>query len=152
MFCGFSAHINKAKSSRQKSSNLKINGLMHLLFLGWNHTFWGYEQCCWFWAVLVNTGWCSNIFLWHQICKISSWADLNDLLYSVKFSILSFRYWKRPLNPRKLMEVGHLGQKRNMSLQRTVKVHRLPEVRVGCHLQTKWCYYRLTFARHIRAF
>ncbi|XP_011604445.1 glycylpeptide N-tetradecanoyltransferase 1-like isoform X1 [Takifugu rubripes] len=40
----------------------------------------------------------------------------------------SCRYWTRPLNPRKLMEVGHLGQKRNMSLQRAVKVHRLPEV------------------------
>lgn len=76
--------------------------------------------------------------------------QLSNFKYFVKFSISSFRYWNRPLNPRKLMEVGHLGQKQNMSLQRTVKFHRLPEVRVDCHLQTQWCYYSLTFAWHVR--
>lgn len=54
-----------------------------------------------------------------------------------KSTITFLRYWTRPLNPRKLMEVGHLGQKLNMSLQRAVKVHRLPEVRVCCHLEAK---------------
>lgn len=67
----------------------------------------------------------------------------------MKLSISSFRYWNRPLNPRRLMELGHLCQKRNMSLQRTVRFHRLPEVRVGCHLQAQSCHYSLTFAWHV---
>ncbi|KAI4807662.1 hypothetical protein KUCAC02_027453 [Chaenocephalus aceratus] len=40
----------------------------------------------------------------------------------------SCRYWHRPLNLRKLMELSYPGLKQNMSLQRAVKFNRLPDV------------------------
>ncbi|XP_023254346.1 glycylpeptide N-tetradecanoyltransferase 2-like [Seriola lalandi dorsalis] len=40
----------------------------------------------------------------------------------------SCRFWHRPLNPRKLMEVSYPGLRQNMNLQRAVKFNRLPEV------------------------
>ncbi|XP_060950480.1 glycylpeptide N-tetradecanoyltransferase 1-like [Limanda limanda] len=40
----------------------------------------------------------------------------------------SCRYWHRPLNHRKLMEVNYPGLRLNMNLQRALKFHRLPEV------------------------
>ncbi|XP_029977678.1 glycylpeptide N-tetradecanoyltransferase 1-like [Sphaeramia orbicularis] len=40
----------------------------------------------------------------------------------------SCRYWHRPLSPRKLMEVNYPGVRQNMTLQRAIKFHRLPEV------------------------
>ncbi|KAF3853610.1 hypothetical protein F7725_014298, partial [Dissostichus mawsoni] len=40
----------------------------------------------------------------------------------------SCRYWHRPLNLRKLMELSYPSLKQNMSLQRAVKFNRLPDV------------------------
>nr|XP_019938578.1 PREDICTED: glycylpeptide N-tetradecanoyltransferase 1-like [Paralichthys olivaceus] len=40
----------------------------------------------------------------------------------------SCRYWHRPLNPRKLVEVNYPGLRLNMNLQRVLKFNRLPEV------------------------
>ncbi|XP_035469596.2 glycylpeptide N-tetradecanoyltransferase 2 isoform X1 [Scophthalmus maximus] len=40
----------------------------------------------------------------------------------------SCRYWHRPLNPRKLMEVNYPGLRQNMNLQRALKFNRLPAV------------------------
>ncbi|KAM7370801.1 hypothetical protein PAMP_010321 [Pampus punctatissimus] len=40
----------------------------------------------------------------------------------------SSRYWHRPLNPRKLMEINYPGLRQDMNLQRTLKVLRLPEM------------------------
>ncbi|XP_071398652.1 glycylpeptide N-tetradecanoyltransferase 1-like isoform X2 [Centroberyx affinis] len=37
-------------------------------------------------------------------------------------------YWHRSLNPRKLMDVSYPGLRQNMSLQRALKLNRLPEV------------------------
>ncbi|CAH8834368.1 unnamed protein product [Trichobilharzia szidati] len=37
------------------------------------------------------------------------------------------RYWHRPLNPRKLLECGFSHLTHNMTLQRTIKLYRLPE-------------------------
>ncbi|KAA0192750.1 Glycylpeptide N-tetradecanoyltransferase, partial [Fasciolopsis buskii] len=37
------------------------------------------------------------------------------------------RYWHRPLNPRKLLECGFSHLSHNMTLQRTIKLYRLPE-------------------------
>uniref|UniRef100_A0A2K6A3N0 Glycylpeptide N-tetradecanoyltransferase n=1 Tax=Mandrillus leucophaeus TaxID=9568 RepID=A0A2K6A3N0_MANLE len=45
---------------------------------------------------------------------------LKPLLYS--------RYWHRSLNPRKLVEVKFSHLSRNMTLQRTMKLYRLPDV------------------------
>ncbi|KAG7227899.1 hypothetical protein INR49_013693 [Caranx melampygus] len=39
----------------------------------------------------------------------------------------SCRYWHRPLNPRKLMEVNYPGLRQHMSLQRALRFNRLPE-------------------------
>ncbi|XP_040885089.1 glycylpeptide N-tetradecanoyltransferase 1-like [Toxotes jaculatrix] len=39
----------------------------------------------------------------------------------------SCRYWHRPLNPRKLMEINYPGLRQNMNLQRARKFNRLPE-------------------------
>ncbi|XP_029933953.1 glycylpeptide N-tetradecanoyltransferase 1-like isoform X2 [Myripristis murdjan] len=38
------------------------------------------------------------------------------------------RYWHRPLNPRKLMDVSYPCLRQNMTLQRALKLNRLPEV------------------------
>ncbi|XP_071318718.1 glycylpeptide N-tetradecanoyltransferase 1-like [Trachinotus anak] len=40
----------------------------------------------------------------------------------------SCRYWHRPLNPRKLMEVKYPGLRQSTNLQRALKLNRLPEV------------------------
>ncbi|KAH8851760.1 Glycylpeptide N-tetradecanoyltransferase 1 [Schistosoma japonicum] len=37
------------------------------------------------------------------------------------------RYWHRPLNPRKLLECGFSHLTHNMTLQRTIKLYRLPD-------------------------
>ncbi|KFO25651.1 Glycylpeptide N-tetradecanoyltransferase 2 [Fukomys damarensis] len=42
--------------------------------------------------------------------------------------VATCRYWHRSLNPRKLVEVKFSHLSRNMTLQRTVKLYRLPEV------------------------
>ncbi|XP_054860427.1 glycylpeptide N-tetradecanoyltransferase 1-like isoform X2 [Amphiprion ocellaris] len=42
--------------------------------------------------------------------------------------ISSCRLWHRPLNPRKLMEVNYPGLRQNITLQRALKLNRLPEV------------------------
>ncbi|KAL0179785.1 hypothetical protein M9458_025227 [Cirrhinus mrigala] len=44
--------------------------------------------------------------------------------------IASCRYWHRSLNPRKLIELNFSSLTRNMTLQRAVKLNRLPEVRL----------------------
>ena len=38
------------------------------------------------------------------------------------------RYWHRSLNPRKLIEIKFSHLSRNMTMQRTMKLYRLPEV------------------------
>lgn len=38
------------------------------------------------------------------------------------------RYWHRSLNPKKLIEVKFSHLSRNMNMQRTVKLYKLPEV------------------------
>lgn len=40
------------------------------------------------------------------------------------------RYWHRSLNPRKLVEVKFSHLSRNMTLQRTMKLYRLPDVKL----------------------
>lgn len=41
--------------------------------------------------------------------------------------LCSYRYWHRSLNPRKLIEVKFSHLSRNMTMQRTMKLYRLPE-------------------------
>ena len=43
--------------------------------------------------------------------------------------LVTFRYWHRSLNPKKLVEVKFSHLSRNMTMQRTMKLYRLPEVR-----------------------
>lgn len=42
--------------------------------------------------------------------------------------VATCRYWHRSLNPRKLVEVKFSHLSRNMTLQRTMKLYRLPDV------------------------
>lgn len=74
------------------------------------------------------------------------------------------RYWHRSLNPRKLIEVKFSHLSRNMTMQRTMKLYRLPEVgelgvgytqtspeaessawRTGTGLCSKWLYQAIRF-------
>jgi hypothetical protein len=41
--------------------------------------------------------------------------------------LCAHRYWHRSLNPRKLIEVKFSHLSRNMTMQRTMKLYRLPE-------------------------
>lgn len=79
------------------------------------------------------------------------------LLYAHTFSLLSLlrhwvltnpvslhRYWHRSLNPRKLIEVKFSHLSRNMTMQRTMKLYRLPEVSENTQIwQTQIDYIRL---------
>jgi len=38
-----------------------------------------------------------------------------------------FRYWHRSLNPKKLIDVKFSHLSRNMTMQRTLKLHKLPD-------------------------
>lgn len=41
--------------------------------------------------------------------------------------LLFFRYWHRSLNPKKLIEVKFSHLSRNMTMQRTLKLYKLPD-------------------------
>lgn len=41
--------------------------------------------------------------------------------------MFSFRYWHRSLNPKKLIEVKFSHLSRNMTMQRTLKLYKLPD-------------------------
>lgn len=41
--------------------------------------------------------------------------------------IVLFRYWHRSLNPKKLIDVKFSHLSRNMTMQRTLKLHKLPD-------------------------
>jgi len=43
------------------------------------------------------------------------------------FEIIFFRYWHRSLNPKKLIDVKFSHLSRNMTMQRTLKLHKLPD-------------------------
>lgn len=61
----------------------------------------------------------------------SNMIHTNMLLYSHPRFLLRpacLRYWHRSLNPRKLVEVKFSHLSRNMTLQRTMKLYRLPDV------------------------
>lgn len=49
-------------------------------------------------------------------------------LFSRSVFSVCVRYWHRSLNPRKLVEVKFSHLSRNMTLQRTMKLYRLPDV------------------------
>ena len=59
---------------------------------------------------------------------------LKELKSKMIFYLFCFRYWHRSLNPKKLIEVKFSHLKQNMTMQRTIKLYRLPEVRVLCYL------------------
>jgi glycylpeptide N-tetradecanoyltransferase len=48
--------------------------------------------------------------------------------------VLWFRYWHRPLNPKKLIEVGFSHLARNMTMARTLKLHKLSSVCCYCQM------------------
>lgn len=55
------------------------------------------------------------------------------------FISICVRYWHRSLNPRKLVEVKFSHLSRNMTLQRTMKLYRLPDVKLLISLDAGVC-------------
>lgn len=45
----------------------------------------------------------------------------------ILIKIIMFRYWHRSLNPKKLIDVKFSHLSRNMTMQRTLKLHKLPD-------------------------
>jgi len=48
-------------------------------------------------------------------------------MFNTLFNTLVFRYWHRSLNPKKLIEVKFSHLSRNMTMQRTLKLFKLPD-------------------------
>ncbi|XP_031795791.1 glycylpeptide N-tetradecanoyltransferase 2 isoform X4 [Sarcophilus harrisii] len=77
------------------------------------------------WA-LRPPGWLPQ---WHCGVRVSSNKKLVGFISAIPASIRIYdRYWHRSLNPRKLVEVKFSHLSRNMTLQRTMKLYRLPDV------------------------
>lgn len=84
---------------------------------------------------MLSASWCTS--QQRRRCfsgKVSTMTFLSLTSYLLLTNGLS-RYWNRPLNPRKLMDVSYPGQFQGMSTQRAVKFNRLPEVKLCCHPQ-----------------
>ncbi|XP_069504503.1 glycylpeptide N-tetradecanoyltransferase 2 isoform X4 [Ambystoma mexicanum] len=77
------------------------------------------------WA-LRPPGWLPQ---WHCGVRVTSNKKLVGFISAIPASIrIHERYWHRSLNPRKLVEVKFSHLSRNMTLQRTMKLYRLPDV------------------------
>lgn len=70
-------------------------------------------------------------------CKIQSPLKTDT-------SVALSRYWHRSLNPRKLVEVKFSHLSRNMTLQRTMKLYRLPDVNIVNTTQCPLQVYQVT--------
>ncbi|XP_061443747.1 glycylpeptide N-tetradecanoyltransferase 2 isoform X3 [Rhineura floridana] len=76
------------------------------------------------WA-LRPPGWLPQ---WHCGVRVSSNRKLVGFISAIPAHIRIYeRYWHRSLNPRKLVEVKFSHLSRNMTLQRTMKLYRLPD-------------------------
>ncbi|KAM9024887.1 glycylpeptide N-tetradecanoyltransferase 2 isoform 4-T5 [Guaruba guarouba] len=76
------------------------------------------------WA-LRPPGWLPQ---WHCGVRVSSNKKLVGFISAIPANIRIYdRYWHRSLNPRKLVEVKFSHLSRNMTLQRTMKLYRLPD-------------------------
>lgn len=73
---------------------------------------------------------CRYALQYSNIKHIDMVSELLLYSFSLPFFFLSVwvRYWHRSLNPRKLVEVKFSHLSRNMTLQRTMKLYRLPDV------------------------
>jgi len=56
--------------------------------------------------------------------------------YMDRLCVCANRYWHRSLNPRKLIDVKFSHLSRNMTMQRTLKLYKLPEV--SCYNDHLW--------------
>ncbi|XP_048468794.1 glycylpeptide N-tetradecanoyltransferase 2 isoform X3 [Rhincodon typus] len=76
------------------------------------------------WA-LRPPGWLPQ---WHCGVRVSSNRKLVGFISAIPANIRIYEtYWHRSLNPRKLVEVKFSHLSRNMTLQRTMKLYRLPD-------------------------
>ncbi|TNN75707.1 Glycylpeptide N-tetradecanoyltransferase 2 [Liparis tanakae] len=65
---------------------------------------------------------------WHCGVRVSSNKKLVGFISAIPADIRIYdTYWHRSLNPRKLVEVKFSHLSRNMTLQRTMKLYRLPD-------------------------
>lgn len=62
------------------------------------------------------------------IRKLNTWQPAHEIREHIVFQRFLFRYWHRSLNPKKLIDVkfSHLSSK--MTMARTIKLYKLPEV------------------------
>lgn len=63
-----------------------------------------------------------------NVTNFNSLFFFKPLFCTNCLAYLCGRYWHRSLNPRKLIEVKFSHLSRNMTMQRTMKLYRLPEV------------------------
>ncbi|KAF5889680.1 Glycylpeptide N-tetradecanoyltransferase 1, partial [Clarias magur] len=67
-----------------------------------------------------------------EITRRVQQKGLHQAIYSANVvlptPVASCRYWQRSLNPRKLIELNIVSLPRNMTLQRALKLNRLPEM------------------------
>ncbi|XP_055511660.1 glycylpeptide N-tetradecanoyltransferase 2 isoform X2 [Leucoraja erinacea] len=76
------------------------------------------------WA-LRPPGWLPQ---WHCGVRVSSNRKLVGFISAIPANVRIYEmYWHRSLNPRKLVEVKFSHLSRNMTLQRTMKLYRLPD-------------------------
>ncbi|KER25509.1 hypothetical protein T265_14205, partial [Opisthorchis viverrini] len=76
------------------------------------------------WA-LQPPGWHPD---WHVGLRVNKSEKLVGFIAAIPCNLQIYEnYWHRPLNPRKLLECGFSHLTRNMTLQRTIKLYRLPE-------------------------
>lgn len=68
---------------------------------------------------------CHLLAIWECPCHHPLNGTCQSPLRTVH--LCPHRYWHRSLNPRKLIEVKFSHLSRNMTMQRTMKLYRLPE-------------------------
>ena len=49
------------------------------------------------------------------------------ITYSISTQLLNYRYWLRPLNPKKLIDVNFSHLSRNMTMEQHLNLYRLPD-------------------------
>nr|XP_033787101.1 glycylpeptide N-tetradecanoyltransferase 2 isoform X4 [Geotrypetes seraphini] len=88
------------------------------------------------WA-LRPPGWLPQ---WHCGVRVSSNKKLVGFISAIPANISIYdKYWHRSLNPRKLVEVKFSHLSRNMTLQRTMKLYRLPDATKTAGLRRMEC-------------
>lgn len=77
---------------------------------------------------LTSSRFSCAVFYMHSLMSQFSSICMHTIIHNVNLFDSFFRYWHRSLNPKKLVDVKFSHLSRNMTMQRTVKLYRLPDV------------------------